>query len=246
LDGAVFDRLVLAGRVGEYLSGAACLVFGPSVDAHADEAREGWIAHLLPVANLFGVKALVVVLRCQTHCGVIGLEGLKDDFSRAVCATGAAGDLCEQLKGAFGGAEIWEGQALIGKGYTDQGDTGDVVSLGDHLRAYEHVNLAAPQPIEDLLDPVSRRRVAIEPRDAGFRETLFDGFLQLLRADAKSFVLRASARCAWNGYGTMKIAVVTSKRALPAMFGQGDTARWALRHHTTGRAAQAWRKASPI
>jgi hypothetical protein len=125
------------------------------VDAHADEARKGWIAHLLALANLLGVEALVVMLGRQTHGCVIWLEGLKNDFSGAVRTACAAGDLCEQLEGAFGGSEIRKGQALIREGYADQGHPGDVVSLRDHLRAHQHVDLAAPKPIEDLLNPIS-------------------------------------------------------------------------------------------
>jgi hypothetical protein len=136
------------------LGGAAGVVFGASVDSHAHEARKGRIADLLPLSDLFGEKAFVVMLCGQTHRGVIGLEGLKDDCPRTVGTACAAGDLREQLEGALGSAEIWEGEALIGKGHADQGNPGNVVSLGNHLRTHQDVDLAAPQPIEDPFDPI--------------------------------------------------------------------------------------------
>jgi hypothetical protein len=219
LDGAVFDRLVSTGGVGECLCRVARIVFGASMDAHAHESCERWVTDLLPLPNFFGVEALVVMLGGQTHRRVIGLVGLKDDFSRAVGTACATGDLREQLKGPLGGAEIREGEALIGKGNTHQGDPGNIVSLGDHLRTHEHVDLAASQPIEHPLDPIPRRRIAIEPRDAGLGETLLDGFLQLFGTDPKPLELRAPARRAGNRDRPMEIAVVASKRALPPVFG---------------------------
>jgi hypothetical protein len=186
-------------------------------------------------------------MRCsQTHRRMIWLVGLKDDFSRAVGAARATCDLCEQLKGPFGGAEIREGEALVGKGDADQGDPGDVVSLGNHLRTDEHIDFTAPQPIENPLDPITRRCIAIEPCDAGLRKALLDSFLKLFGTDSKSLVLRAPTGRAGDRDRPMEIAVVTSKRTLPPMLGQSDAAGRALGHHAAGSAPKAWRKAAPI
>jgi hypothetical protein len=177
---------------------------------------------------------------------MIGLVRLEDDLAGRVGAACSTGDLGEQLEGSFGCAEVWEGKALIGERDTNERDRGDVVAFGDHLCADQHVDFARSQSIENLLDAVSRCRVAVEPSDPGFRETLFDGLLELFGAYPKPLVLGAAARRAGHGDRPMEVAVVATQRALPSMLGECDAARGTLRDRAASRAAHAWRKASPI
>jgi hypothetical protein len=246
LDCTVFDRLVLASGVGEQLGGEASVGFGAGVDAHRHQPRERWVADLLSIADLFVVKGFVVVLGGEANCRMIGLEGLQDDSASGVRTTCATGDLSEELEGSFGRSKIWEGEALIGKRDADQGDCGDVVPFGDHLGAHQHVDLATTQPIEDRLDAIPRRGVAVEPSHPGFRETLFDGPLELFGTDPEPFVFGAPARSAGNSNGPLKVAVVAPKRALCPMLGQGHAARRALGDSAARRTAHARRKTTPV
>jgi hypothetical protein len=93
------------------------------------------------------------------------------------------------------------------------------MAFGDHLCAHQHVDLAPAQSIEDRLDPVPRRGVPIQPSNAGLWETLFDGFLELLRADPEALDFGAPARSAGNGDGALEVAVMTSERALTPVLG---------------------------
>ena len=95
LDGTVFDGLVLARCVGEQLGRAAGVILGTSVNAHADQTREGWVADFFSVADLFGVETFVVVLGGQANGRMIGLERLQNDFARTLGSTRPAGNLCK-------------------------------------------------------------------------------------------------------------------------------------------------------
>ena len=67
---------------------------------------------------------------------------LDDDFAFDVTASGAAGDLGEELKGAFAGAEVGHVEGEIGVDDSDERDVREVQSLRDHLRADEDIDLA--------------------------------------------------------------------------------------------------------
>jgi hypothetical protein len=246
LDRALFYRLVLAGGFGEELGGGSGVGFGAGVHSYCDQAGEGGVANFFSGLDFFGVEALVVVLGGEAHCRVIRLVRLQDDLAGAVGAAGATGDLSEQLEGSFGCAEVGEGEALIGERNADERHRGNVVAFGDHLCANQHVDFAGSQSIEHRLDAVPGRRVAIEPRDARFGETLFDRFLELLGANPDPFVLGAPARCAGHGGRPMEVTVVAPERTLPSMLGERDAARGTLGDRAARRAANAWRKPATV
>ena len=62
---------------------------------------------------------------------------------RQLAASGAAGDLRQQLERALGGAEVGEAEPDVGGDHADERDARKVVPLGDHLRADEDVDLPA-------------------------------------------------------------------------------------------------------
>jgi hypothetical protein len=73
---------------------------------------------------------------------MVGLEGLQQAEALLSGTAGAAGHLAEQLERALGGARIAVGQAEIGVDDADQGHVGEVVALGDQLRADDDIGLA--------------------------------------------------------------------------------------------------------
>ena len=77
------------------------------------------------------------------------------------------------------GAKVGQVHRLVGRQHADQRDPGKVVPLGHHLRADQHVDLAAracgPAPRSS---PGAVGGVAIEPRDARVREALAHHRLQ--------------------------------------------------------------------
>ena len=100
-------------------------------------------------------------------------EGLDEDFALDVAAAGAAGDLGEQLEGAFAGAEVRDDAGQVGVDDPDQRDVRKMQALGDHLRADEDVDLAGAEVAQDaaiILLPL--QRVGVHARDARVREEL--------------------------------------------------------------------------
>ena len=75
--------------------------------------------------------------------GVMILKiGLQHDFAGSLAATGASGDLGEQLERAFGGAEIGKAERDVGSDHAHQRHAVNVVAFGDHLRADEEIEFA--------------------------------------------------------------------------------------------------------
>ena len=92
---------------------------------------------------------------------MFGKLRLNQDFSGQAPAPGAAGDLRDGLRQALGGAKIAGEQPLIGIQDHHQADLGEVVALGEHLRADQNSRLAAVHAVEHGLtapraDAVSR------------------------------------------------------------------------------------------
>ncbi len=102
---------------------------------HGAERR---VAHHAPEGQFLFVKSLVVLRRRYAHGIVIGIDGLDEHDPRHAAASRAPGHLREQLKGALGRAEIRHAQPHIRRHHAHQRDIGDVVPLGDHLRAHQN------------------------------------------------------------------------------------------------------------
>ena len=95
---------------------------------------------------------------------MVGVDGLGQDLAGQVAASGASGDLGEQLEGALGGTEVGQAEAHIGRDDAHQGHVGDVVALGD-LGADQDVEAALAEAAEDrFILATSAAGVAIEAR----------------------------------------------------------------------------------
>ncbi len=121
----------------------------------------------------------------ELHGGTVRRVGLDEDLALRFAAAGAAGDLGEQLEGALGGAEVGQVEREVGIEHADQGDVGEVESLGDHLGADEDVELLAAEVAQGVAELVlALHGVGVHPGDAGGREDGADGFLGALGAVA--------------------------------------------------------------
>ena len=102
-----------------------------------------------------------------------GVEGLDDDPARLIAPPAPARHLRQDLEGPLGGPEVGDVQRCIGGDDADERNLREVVSLGDHLRADEDVDLP---PVETPEDPFRIAppggRVAVHPGDAGLGEEL--------------------------------------------------------------------------
>ena len=113
------------------------------VGAHDDVGKGGKRRIAQPFAkfDFLLVEAFVVLFGGKTDGVVIGIQSLNHHAAGRIAAAGAPGSLGEELKRAFGGAEIGNAESDIGKHDTDKRDIGNVVAFGDHLRADKNVEL---------------------------------------------------------------------------------------------------------
>ena len=127
---------------------------------------------------------------------MIRIERLDDRLARLLAAAGAAGDLRQELERPLGRPEVGHPEADVGRDDADQRDAREVVALGDHLRADEHVDLAVAEPRQQ------RRRArlcAARRRDRGGRrappgQSRFDLRLDALGAEAGLLEIRRRAQ----------------------------------------------------
>lgn len=98
----------------------------------------------------------------------VGGEGLDDDIAADVAAATSTGDLEDELKGAFLGAEVVQRQGGIGADDADEGDKGKIEPFGDHLGADEDVEFAIFEGGKDIgVVGGAFHRVGVHSADAG-------------------------------------------------------------------------------
>ena len=103
---------------------------------------------------------------------MLGLVRLQKAEAAALLAAGAADHLMQQLERALGGARIAVGEPEIGIDDADQIELGEMVALGDELRADDDVEAALRHVVELLAQPLDRfHQIARQHQDARVRET---------------------------------------------------------------------------
>src|SRR5579862_7194737 len=108
--------------------------------------------HPAPELQLFFVEANEVVAGGILDGVVVLKISLQDDLAGSLAASGASGDLGEELKGALGSAKIWESERDIGSDHADQRHAVNVVAFGDHLGADEKVEFAFVQAVQGAFE----------------------------------------------------------------------------------------------
>ena len=162
-------------------------------------------------------------------------------------ASGAARHLREQLKGALRGAEIGHAEADIGGHHAHQRHVRNIVALGDHLRAHQHVVIALAEVVEDgLVLPLAGHRVAIEARDARGREGAVQLLFHALAADAQKVNMLALALRALAGHLLGIAAVVAEQAPVALVISQGQRAVDALHALAAGAAGHEAGEAAPV
>ena len=99
--------------------------------------------------------------------------------------------------------------AVIGSDDSDQRHAVNVVALGDHLRAHQHVEFAFVERVQGTLEVFATANgVAIEATDARLREHAVQQFFQLLRSGADEIHVLAAAVRAFLWHWRDEAAVV--------------------------------------
>src|SRR5262249_41174274 len=143
----------------------------------------------------------------------------------------------QQLKGTLGGAKVRKAQGKVCSYHADEGDAVNVVSFGDHLRAYQQVDLAAVQLIQHALKIMaSADRVAIQTPDAGIGKGRMQPLFNLFRPSAKEINVFTAALGTNLGNSLLVSAIVAFHAVAGFMERHGDGAVLALQRLATGPA----------
>ena len=113
-----------------------------AAENQVDQMAERRISKGLALRQLELRKAAVVMPGDVINGVMIGRIGLDQDPPRSIAAAGPAGDLTEQREDPFGAAKVRQIKRRIGVQYPDQGHGREIMALGNHLRADQHINLA--------------------------------------------------------------------------------------------------------
>ena len=105
---------------------------------------------LAPKGDLPLVKSHIVVVRRSLDGMMLRAIALDHDATAPFAATGTAGHLGQQLKGALAAAKIGQKEPHICCNYTDQGHHGQIQPLGDHLRPDQHIRFVGGKGAQDL------------------------------------------------------------------------------------------------
>ena len=141
---------------------------------------------------------------------VLGVVRLHDHLPGQLAASGAAGNLREQLEDALGSAKIRQPQRVIAAHHAHQRHAVHIVALGDHLRAHQQVDLARVQAHQQPLHVAAAANgVAIHAPDARAGENLLQTLLALLRSRAQKIQIFAVAVGAAPWHRLFVTAVVT-------------------------------------
>ena len=195
----------------------------------ADEMAVRRVTEFSALLELGGREAMEIQSLGELDRVGGGLEALHDNDALEVTTTRAAGDLGEQLKGTFGGAEIRQLQRKIGVDDAHQRHPREVEALGDHLRAEEHVIFARAEVREDLPEEVLLAHgIRIDAGHAGAGEELGDGLLDLLGTVTLPADLRGATTRAEHRGAFLMVTQVAAGGVVGAMERQRNTATLTL------------------
>jgi hypothetical protein len=99
-------------------------------------------------------EAIEVMPASELNGGMKRSEGLHKNFAFDIATASAAGDLREQLKGAFPGSEVGLMEREIGVDDSDEGHSWKMQSLCDHLGSDEDINFARAKIAKDTPEVV--------------------------------------------------------------------------------------------
>ncbi len=219
----------------------------PVENRQLDQCRLRRIAQRAPVLDLAVVERLVVLGHRLLQQRVLRLEGLDHHAPGPLAAPGATRDLRQQLERPLGRAEVGQPQRLVRRQHADERDPREVVPLGDHLRADEHVDLSTIELAQQLLvGRLPTQRVPIHPGNPGVGHGTSDQRLDLLRALARQLELVPVTFGAAVRIGDLERAVVTAQSSCRAMPGQAHAAVGARHPFAATRTEQGDGPAAPV
>src|SRR5215831_12592663 len=98
--------------------------------------------HPAPKTQFLFVKSGEIVSRRILNRIVIRNVSLDYDLPGRLSSSGATSHLRKQLKSSLGGSKIGEAETHIGPHHADERHPMNVVTLGNHLRSNQKIDLA--------------------------------------------------------------------------------------------------------
>ena len=129
--------------------GKPLLLVGRRYDNRA-KPPERWHGGLFARIRLALQKRIAVARNQRLQNRMIGHVGLQERPPARSFAASATGNLRQHLIGALGGAQIAIAQPQIGVDHTDKTELGEMMSLGDNLRADDNVDPAFGNQLDSL------------------------------------------------------------------------------------------------
>ena len=203
-----------------------------------------------PLGQLLGGEGDEVVPHQRRQQRVRRVPGLDPHLARRSLggvAAGATGSLHQQREQALGGAKVAREQRAVGVDRRHQRHAPEVVPLGDHLGADQHVDLARVhrrQPrLQRALDACG---VGVDAADAGAGQQRGDLLLELLGAAAQRRDIGVAAVRAGARHALGEAAVVAAQRAVGLVEDAPCAAVRAAALPATGAAVQHRRVAAAV
>src|SRR4051812_12817091 len=177
------------------------------------------------VANLFVIKAAIVLGRGMTQSVMVRMIRLNQHASRQVAAAGAARHLCNQLESSFSRAKIRQRQSGVDGNYAHQSDVVKIMTLREHLRTDQEIDLTVAEIQQGLFEFMTASlRVAIYASNTKPREAFAQNFFDLFSAFADIINVLAGTCRTMGRSSLMMIAVMTNQGLVAAVISQSHVA----------------------
>ena len=154
---------------------------------------------------------------------IINSVSLDQDSPRPTPTPGAPGNLAEQREDPLGAPKVRQVQSGVDIKHSDQGDIRKIMPFGDHLRAYQDIDLSGHHFADQaVVRSFAGSRIAVHACDSRSRQDIADFFLEPLgshplRPDFWAITARAFFRRGLN-----IITIVTTQRPGRLRIRQGD------------------------
>ncbi len=178
---------------------------------------------------------------------MIRVFGLDQHLALQLGPPGPPRHLHQLGEQAFRRPPVGGEQRGIGAQHADQRQFGEIVALGQHLRADQDVRLAAMDAFEHRFPLLAAfDRVTVHTQDARLREPRLQPYFKALRAAAEGMNILVAASRAGFRHAALESAVMAAQAAIGQVEDEIGGAALAARHPAAGRAGQHRRIAAAI
>jgi hypothetical protein len=206
---------------------------------------EGRVAEQTTPFELAVQELLDAVPGGQRDRSRIGLVRL-DQYAAGRIAAAPPRQLRHELEGSFLGAKVGESHAGVRVDDRREGDTREVMALGDHLCAEEHGAFGAREATEEIGEVVRLGDgVGVEAKELQLRQPLRQFSLQALASGPEPGELRGATDGA-EGWGRFPVSAMVAMQESVRVQRQSDVTALAPWRRSTRSAMERGRDTAPV